>query len=307
MATRARSSGPASATSTSAIGSGSTPTAFVAPEAKARVRVGVGGWVYEPWRDNFYPAGLAHARELEYLSRRVTAIEINATYYRTQSAASFAKWRDATPDDFVFTVKANRFATNRRGLGEAGESIERFLGSGLAELGSKLGPVVWQFATTKQFDAVDFEAFLKLLPDRLGTLTLRHAMEVRHASFMTPEYLALARRYGVATVFADSDEYPSFADASADFVYARLMKTEPQRESGYAPEGIAAWAACARDWTSGREPAALARVAPPLPGEMRPRDAYLFFISGAKERAPAAAVATLAALGLTPAASELPT
>jgi len=307
MATRARSSEPASATSTSAIGSGSTPTACAAPEAAARVRVGVGGWVYEPWRDNFYPAGLAHARELEYLSRRVTAIEINATYYRTQSAASFAKWRDATPDDFVFAVKANRFATNRRVLGEAGESIERFLGSGLAELGSKLGPVVWQFATTKAFDPLDFEAFLKLLPDRLGSLALRHAMEVRHASFMTPEYLALARRHGVATVFADSDEYPSFADASADFVYARLMKTEPLLESGYAPEGIAAWAARARDWTLGREPAGLARVAPPVADETRPRDAYLFFISGAKERAPAAAVATLAALGLTPPANGLPT
>ena len=204
-------------------------------------------------------------------------------------------------------MKANRFATNRRVLGEAGESIERFLASGLAELGPKLGPVVWQFATTKQFDPADFEAFLKLLPQRLGSLPLRHAMEVRHASFMTPEYLSLARRYGVATVFADSDEYPSFADASADFVYARLMKTESQYESGYPPESVAAWAARARDWTAGREPAGLARVAPPAAGEARPRDAYLFFISGAKERAPAAAVATLAALGLTPAAADLPT
>jgi uncharacterized protein YecE (DUF72 family) len=132
-------------------------------------------------------------------------------------------------------------------------------------------------------------------------------MEVRHASFMVPEYLALARRYGVATVFADSDEYPSFADASADFVYARLMKTEPQHDSGYPPDGIAAWAARARDWTSGREPAGLGRVAPAAADEARPRDAYLFFISGAKERAPAAAVATLAALGLTPVADDLPT
>jgi uncharacterized protein YecE (DUF72 family) len=260
--------------------------------------------VYEPWRDNFYPPGLAHARELEYLSRRVTAIEINATYYRTQSAASFAKWRDATPDDFVFAVKASRFATNRRVLGEAGESVERFVGSGLAELGAKLGPLVWQFATTKQFDPADFEAFLKLLPQRIGALALRHAMEVRHASFMDPRYLALARRYGVATVFADSDEYPSFADPSADFIYARLMKTESTYASGYPPQGIADWAARGRSWAEGREPAGLARVAPPALDEARPRDAYLFFISGAKERAPAAAVATLVELGLTPALDQ---
>jgi uncharacterized protein YecE (DUF72 family) len=307
MATRERSSAAASAISTSATGSASTPTDSIAPDAAGRVRVGVGGWVYEPWRENFYPPGLAHARELDYLSRRVTAIEINATYYRTQSPASFAKWRDATPDGFVFAVKANRFATNRRVLGEAGESIERFLGSGLAELGPKLGPIVWQFATSKQFDGADFEAFLKLLPQRLGALRLRHAMEVRHTSFMTPEYVALARRYGVAMVFADSDEYPSFADPSADFIYARLMKTESRFESGYPPEGIAGWAARARDWSEGREPAGLARVAAPANGESRPRDAYLFFISGAKERAPAAAVATLAALGLSPPGNDLPT
>ena len=153
-------------------------------ETSARIHVGVGGWVYEPWRDTFYPPGLPKTQELEYLSRRVTAIEINATYYRTQSPASFAKWRDATPDGFVFSVKANRFATNRRVLAEAGESIERFVASGLAELGPKLGPLVWQFATTKSFDAADFGAFLALLPRRLDALPLRHAMEVRHPSFM---------------------------------------------------------------------------------------------------------------------------
>jgi uncharacterized protein YecE (DUF72 family) len=271
-----------------------------APPPPARIRVGVGGWVYEPWRDNFYPPGLAHARELEYLSRRVTAIEINATYYRTQSAASFAKWRDATPADFVFAVKATRYATNRRVLGEAGESIERFVSSGLVELGAKLGPIVWQFAPTKQFDAADFEAFLKLLPQRVGALALRHAMEVRHASFMDPQYVALARRYGVATVFADSADYPSFADPSADFIYARLMKTESQFASGYPPQGIAAWAARARRWAEGSEPEGLPRVTSRSADEGRARDAYLFFISGAKERAPAAAVATLAELGLTP-------
>ena len=265
-----------------------------------RIHVGVGGWVYEPWRNNFYPPGLAKTQELEYLSRRVTAIEINATYYRTQSPASFAKWRDATPEGFVFAVKANRFATNRRVLAEAGESVQRFVSSGLAELGPKLGPIVWQFATSKSFDAADFEGFLTLLPRSLGALPLRHAMEVRHPSFMCADYLALARRHDVATVFADSDNYPSFADATANFVYARLMRSESGVESGYAPERIAAWADCARRWSDGREPSGLPRVAPagqePSPG----RDVFLFFISGAKERAPAAAVATLAALGLSP-------
>jgi uncharacterized protein YecE (DUF72 family) len=307
MAARGPSSARASATSTSATGSGSTPTASATPEppgaaksSPGRIRVGVGGWVYEPWRDNFYPPGLAQARELDYLSRRVTAIEINATYYRTQSAASFAKWRDATPDDFVFAVKATRYATNRRVLGEAGESIERFLASGLTELGPKLGPIVWQFATTKAFDGDNFAAFLKLLPARVGATPLRHVMEVRHPSFKTAEYIALARRHGVATVLADSDDYPSFADITGDFIYARLMRCESTRETGYPPEAIADWAERARAWNDGSEAQGLPRVEAAATTPSAPRDVLLFFISGAKERAPAAAVATLAALGMTP-------
>jgi uncharacterized protein YecE (DUF72 family) len=265
-----------------------------------RIHVGVGGWVYEPWRGTFYPPGLPKAQELDYLSRRVTAIEINATYYRTQSAASFAKWRDATPDGFVFAVKATRFATNRRVLAEAGDSVDRFVTSGLAELGPKLGPIVWQFATTKWFDAVDFGAFLALLPRNIGSLPLRHAMEVRHPSFMSADYLALARRHGVATVFADSDDYPSFADPTADFVYARLMRSESGVATGYAPERIASWADGARRWAEGLEPSGLPRVEATEPAGAAARDVFMFFISGAKERAPAAAVSTLAALGLSP-------
>jgi uncharacterized protein YecE (DUF72 family) len=305
MATHAGSKQKASATPASVTApareQGSSATASAA--ASGRIRVGVGGWVYEPWRDNFYPPGLAQARELEYLSRRVTAIEINATYYRTQSAASFAKWRDSVPEDFVFAVKATRYATNRKVLGEAGESIERFLGSGLAELGPKLGPIVWQFATSKVFDAADFGAFLALLPSRVGGLPLRHAIEVRHPSFMCAEYLSLARQHHVATVFADSDDYPSFADTTGDFFYARLMRCASGVESGYSQEGIAAWAARACSWASGQTPGDLARVeAAPALGP--PRDVFLFFLSGAKERAPAAAVATLGALGLTPALAD---
>ena len=274
----------------------------MARQAKAAgtVRVGVGGWTYEPWRNNFYPHGLKHDDELAHASRRLTSIEINGTYYRLQTAASFAKWRDATPDDFVFTVKASRYSTNRKVLGEAGESIDKFFASGLAELGPKLGPVVWQFAPTKAFDPVDFGAFLKLLPAKLGSLPLRHAIEVRHRSFMNAEYLALARKHRVATVFADSDEYPSFADLSADFIYARLMKTESGVPTGYAPERIADWANNARQWAAGREPAGLPRGEPAAAagdGAAKPRDVFMFFISGAKERAPAAAEATLAELG----------
>ncbi len=259
------------------------------------IRVGTGGWTFEPWRDNFYPKGLAHHRELEYASRKLTAIEINATYYRLQKPESFAKWRDATPDDFVFAVKASRYSTNRRVLGEAGEAIDRFFASGLAELGGKLGPVVWQFAPTKKFDPDDFAAFLKLLPAQLGTTALRHAMEVRHPSFMCPEYVALARRHGVATVFADSADYPSFADVTADFVYARLMRTAPEIETGYAATAITGWADTAKVWASGCVPAALPLVDAGATPRVR-RDVYLLFISGAKERAPAAAMATLEAL-----------
>jgi uncharacterized protein YecE (DUF72 family) len=266
------------------------------PTTRGRIRVGVGGWVYEPWRGNFYPPGLAHAKELAYLSDRVTAIEINATFYRNQSPASFAKWRDATPADFVFSVKATRYATNRRVLAEAGESIERFLASGLAELGPKLGPIVWQLAPTKSFDPADTAAFLQLLPDRLGTLGLRHAIEVRHPSFRCAEFVELARRQRVATVFADTDEYPSFADPSADFVYARLMRCESACPTGYTGEALAAWAERARVWSEGREPQGLPRVGPPTAAKA-PRDVFLFFISGAKERAPGAAVALLEALG----------
>jgi uncharacterized protein YecE (DUF72 family) len=261
--------------------------------AEARVRVGIGGWTYEPWRGNFYPQGLAQHKELEYAAQKLTAIEINATYYRLQTASSFAKWRDSTPEDFVFSVKGSRYVTNRRVLAEAGEAIDRFMASGLAELGDKLGPIVWQFATTKVFDTDDLGAFLRLLPDRLGTRKLRHALEVRHPSFMSPEYLALAREHDVATVYADSDEYPRFADLTGGFVYARLMKTQSRHETGYEAAEIAQWAQCARDWAAGSEPASLDRIEVVRAQKTAARDVFMFFISGAKERAPAAAMAAL--------------
>jgi uncharacterized protein YecE (DUF72 family) len=261
--------------------------------AAAAIRVGVGGWTYEPWRDNFFPAGLPHSRELEYASGRLTAIEINGTYYRTQSPKSFAKWRDETPPGFVFSVKATRYATNQRVLADAGDSVRRFVDSGLAELGPKLGPIVWQFMATKRFDAADFGAFLELLPKSVAGVGLRHAMDVRHPSFMTPEYLALARRHGVATVFADSGEYPSFADLTGGFVYARLMRTEPEIETGYDAKSLDRWADRARVWAGGGEPDDLPRVEAVRADSGQPRDVFMYFISGAKERAPAAAMALI--------------
>jgi uncharacterized protein YecE (DUF72 family) len=262
----------------------------------ASVRVGVGGWVFEPWRDNFYPAGLPQDQELAYASRQLSAIEINSTYYSSQKPATFAKWRDQVPDDFVFSLKASRFATNRRVLAEAGDSVRLFVNSGIAELGPKLGPIVWQFAATKRFDNADFEAFLELLPPSVNGLPLRHAMDVRHESFKTPEYLALARRHGVATVFTESDEYPAFADITGSFVYARIMRTEPQHTDGLAPGVLDRLAECALLWREGGEPAGLPRVEPAL-APASPRDVLVFFISAAKEKAPAAAVALRRRLG----------
>ncbi len=260
------------------------------------IRVGVGGWTFEPWRNNFYPAGLPHGQELHYASRRLTAIEVNGTYYSSQKPATFAKWRDETPDDFVFSLKASRFATNRRVLAEAGESIQRFVSSGIVELAHKLGPIVWQFAPTKRFDPNDFEAFLTLLPAAVEGCALRHVVDVRHESFMCADYLAMARRHRVATVFTDSDDYPSFADVTGDFVYLRMMRTDPALEAGCTPQALAQIAACAQVWRSGGEPTGVPRVEA-VPGPAAPRDVFMFFISGAKEKAPAAAMALRQQLG----------
>lgn len=265
----------------------------LAVNVASRIHVGIGGWTFDEWRGSFYPDGLKHDDELAYASRRLTSIEINGTYYRTQTPASFAKWRDATPEGFVFSVKASRFATNRRILGEAGESIERFVNSGLAELGPKLGPLVWQLAPTKVFDEADVDRFFTLLPRRVAGVALRHVLEVRHPSFAVPAYLALARRHDVATVLADTDDHPSFADPTGPFVYARLMRTDPQQETGYPEGAIAGWADCARRWTVGEDPAELPHVGAVAETVSAGRDVFIYFISGAKEKAPFAAMATI--------------
>lgn len=275
----------------------STPAAAPVP-----VRVGIGGWNYADWRASFYPDGLPQARELAYASRRLNSLEINSTYYSSQKPATFAKWRDETPEGFMFSLKASRFATNRRVLADAGESVQRFVESGIAELGEKLGPIVWQFAPTKKFDPDDFGAFLALLPGRVAGVRLRHVVDVRHESFKDPAYLALARRHQVATVFADSDEYPSFADITGPLVYARLMKSASSHPLGYAPARLDDWAAAAREWVAGGDPADLPHVEPPAAASPANagREVYVYFINGAKERAPAAAQALLQRLGWQP-------
>ena len=256
--------------------------------------VGIGGWVYEPWRNNFYPRGLPQRQELEYAGTHLTAIEVNGTYYGSQKPESFRKWYAETPKGFVFTVKGPRFATNRRVLAESGPSIEKFFASGVTELKEKLGAVNWQFMATKKFDADDFEAFLKLLPKKVNGLAIRHAVEVRHDSFRDKAFVALCRRHGVAIVFGADSDFPVIGDVTADSVYVRIMGTAAKEKLGYPKALLKTWAERAQDWAKGASPPKQLLLAPPAP--KRKRDVYLFVISGAKERNPAAAQAIIAAL-----------
>jgi uncharacterized protein YecE (DUF72 family) len=257
------------------------------------IYVGIGGWVFPEWRDNFYPKGLSQKRELEYASSRLTAIEINGTYYGSQKPESFRKWHDETPDGFVFTLKGPRFATNRRVLAEAGDSINRFIDSGITELKDKLGPLNWQFMATKKFDPADFEAFLKLLPKKSGSSVLRHAVEVRHDSFKDKAFVQMCRDHGVAIIFAADSEFPTIGDVTADFVYARLMGTEEKEKLGYPKAMLSTWADRAKEWAGGLDARKFA-VGPAAP--KKKRDVFMFVISGAKAKNPAAAQGIIAAL-----------
>ena len=245
-----------------------------------QIRVGVGGWTFEPWRGVFYPPDLPQKRELEFASRTLTSIEINGTYYSTFKPNSWRKWRDETPDDFVFAVKASRYVTNRRVLAEARAPIERFLGQGLTELGSKLGPINWQFATTKKFDAEDFGAFLSLLPNEQDGVALRHAVEVRHPSFASAEFYDLARKHGAAIVYACGEGFPEIDEPTASFTYARLMSSSEELDDGVTDAELAEIVKRARSW-------------------MKRGDVFTYFIAGAKVRNPAAAQALIRKLGKT--------
>ena len=256
------------------------------------IRIGIGGWTYEPWRGTFYPAGLVQKRELEYAAGKLTTIEVNGTFYGAQKPETFAKWRAEAPAGFVFALKAPRYATHRRELSGAGPTIERFLGGGVLELQDKLGPINWQLMPTTKFDAADFEAFLKLLPRQAGGRVLRHAVEVRHASFRVPELVDMARHYGVAIVVAGDSKYPQIPDVTAPFVYARIMGTESNEPLGYSPAALDLWAKRARRWAKGSVPEDLE---PAAPGKDKPmdRDVYLYVISGHKVANPAAAQALI--------------
>ncbi|TFI56887.1 DUF72 domain-containing protein [Sphingomonas parva] len=259
--------------------------------AAGAIRVGIGGWDYEPWRETFYPPGLPKAKQLEHAARHVTAIEINATYYKLQSPDLFARWAKAVPDGFKFALKGSRYCSNRRLLAEGGEAVARFCGQGFTELGDRLGPIVWQLMATKRFDPDDMRGFLALLPREVAGVRLSHAIEVRHESFRDPAFVAMARAAGVAIVFGDGAEFPCFADLSGDIAYARLMGARSEEPAGYSPAELDRWAAIASAWAAGESPADLPYAAEAAP--VRPRDTYVFMINGAKERAPAAAMALL--------------
>jgi uncharacterized protein YecE (DUF72 family) len=256
------------------------------------IRIGIGGWTFAPWRGVFYPEKLTQARELGYAASKLTSIEINGTYYGSQKPESFRKWAREVPDGFVFSLKGPRFATNRRVLAEAGESVQRFYDSGVLELGDRLGPVLWQFAPTKKFDEADFGAFLELLPRERDGRALRHVVEVRHDSFCVPGFIALLRQFKIPVVFSEHATYPASADITGDFVYARLQKGKDSIQSAYPAKALDAWAKRLQLWAAGGEPSDLPRV-DDTKLKKQPRDVFAYVIHEAKVRAPAGAMALI--------------
>jgi uncharacterized protein YecE (DUF72 family) len=250
--------------------------------SKPDIRIGIGGWTYPPWRGSFYPEGLPQSRELEHAASRLTAIEINSTFYSRQAPASWQKWAESVPDDFVFSLRASRYCVTRPKLADAGEGIDNFYAQGLERLGNKLGPTLWMLAARRKFDRDDITAFLKLLPGRLGSVDLRHAIEPRHESFREPDFVELCRDHGVAIVYGDDDEFPCIDEDTADFRYARLQRMSEDVPTGYDAGAIDRFATMARDWK---------------------KDSFIFLINGAKLRAPAAAIALQERLGIAPAAA----
>lgn len=259
------------------------------------IRIGVGGWTYAPWRHSFYPQGLVSRRELEYASRRFSTIEINGTFYGARRAAEYAQWRKQTPPGFVFSVKAPQHITQRGPLAKCGKAAWAFLNGGLAELGDRLGPVLWHMPPSRIFDADDLAAFLDLLPRTLDGRPLRHVIEPSHPSFVDPRYVEVARSFGAGTVYTDSPDHPSIADVTGRIVYARLMLSRVDVAEGYPPDEIEAWLDHVRIWAAGGDPEGLPRIAEPTTvlGE---REIYVYFIGGAKQRNPAAAMSMISRL-----------
>ena len=240
--------------------------------AGGQIRVGIGGWTYPPWRGTFYADKLPQSRELEYAAQQFGAIEINATFYGRQSSKSWENWAAAVPDGFQFAVKGSRFCVTRPKLADAGEGIHNFLAQGLSALGDRLGPILWMLAARRAFDRDDIASFLALLPTEWDGLKLRHAIEPRHDSFRNGGFFQLCREHDVAVVFGDDDEFPTIDADTASFSYARLQRMRSDVPTGYDDDALDRWATKARRWASRG-------------------DAYIFMINGAKERAPAAALA----------------
>ncbi len=257
--------------------------------AAGRIRCGIGGWTFEPWRGVFYPKGLKHAAELEFASRRLTAIEINGTYYSSFKPDSWAKWRAATPEGFKFAVKASRFCVNRKVLTDAKPSMDIFLGQGLTELGDRLGPILWQFMATKKFDYDDFAGFIDLLPEKIGDLSARHVIEVRNSTFADTRFIGLCRDRNIAICVSENENYPIIPDVTSDFVYLRLISASDDIETGYAPPDLDLWAGRFRTYAQGEVPADLTSIDRNGLTET-PRDVYAFVIHEGKVRAPAAAM-----------------
>ena len=290
------------------------------------IRIGISGWTYKPWRGVFYPEGLPQKQELTYAAEHFRSIEINGTFYGLQRPKSFAAWYDATPDDFVFAIKASRYITHMRRLVDIETPLANFLASGILRLGKKLGPVLWQFPPRMAFDRDRFEAFLKLLPkdteeatelarkhdsrldDRAYVETdakrpMRHALEIRHDSFRSQEFVDLLREYRVGLVVADTVEWPLLMDLTADFVYCRLHGSEQLYVSGYDDKALDDWAHLIRRWVRGRDPREALRVGPPSPPRAHGRDVYVYFDNDVKVRAPRDAEALANRLDAGPASS----
>src|ERR1700738_2080780 len=255
-----------------------------------QIYIGIGGWNFEPWRGVFYPKVLPQAKKLEYPASHLTSIEINATFYGSQKPESFRKWAATVPDGFVFSVKGPRFATNRRVLAEAGDSIKRFIESGVTEMGDRLGPLLWQFAPTKKFEGADFGKFLELLPAEADGRKLRHVIEVRHDSFLAPAFITLLRQFKMPPVYSEHETYPQIADVTGDFVYLRLQKGQDTLKTGYPPKDLDAWGKRLQNLAAGRVPEGLPRGATTSAPKPKPLDVFAYVIHEGKVRAPTAAM-----------------
>lgn len=256
------------------------------------IRSGIGGWTYPDWRKgNFYPEGLVQKRELEFAARALATIEINGTYHSLQKPESFRKWREATPEGFVFAVKGSSYITNRKLLAGAGEAMPRFFAQGLEELGDRLGPILWQLMATKKFDAADIAAFFALLPRELNGRPLRHAIEAGHESFACAEFVDLARAAGVAVVWLEQEGRARIADRTAAFAYLRCKNLRSAEPAGYPAADLDRIASLCRAWEAGEAPEALPYAGDRSASAGAGAEVFAFMINGAKERAPAAALA----------------